>query len=268
MSQLSDYIGITDEELELLELDILGNCGSSREMVYSYYFTVPLNTSKDILNKTGWQPGEIIYIPPSIFLHDQNYDDISIDAEEEEWILANPQSARLSEFLVDLNWLRLKISKNDIFSTQSDYRMGYSYCITLFEAFLSESAKHAIATNQQALKNAASYFSRLETAQKFNLEQVINLDLAKHVLGLVSCLTFHNLKTASKFFSTVLAIKLDLSPLRDIITMRHDIVHRNGKRIDGSEIHITMKYLSDVFNIVEDAAKFIHHEVMKLDGVR
>ncbi len=67
MSELATYLGITDDQLEELDLELLEDTGSSGEMVYSYYFYAPENMSSEIKELTGWKPGQhIVSIPTSV----------------------------------------------------------------------------------------------------------------------------------------------------------------------------------------------------------
>ncbi|MCV2402274.1 hypothetical protein OFY17_05165 [Marinomonas sp. C2222] len=58
-SALSQYFGISDAEWEELGAELNANTGND-EMTYCYWFTVPDDTSEEILEKTGWQVGQIV----------------------------------------------------------------------------------------------------------------------------------------------------------------------------------------------------------------
>ncbi|GHG07776.1 hypothetical protein [Thalassotalea marina] len=75
MSELANYLGITDEQLEELDLEIQGDYGSSGEMLYSYYFEVPEHAPSDVLEITGWKVGQVINsIPLSVFPEEPDLD--------------------------------------------------------------------------------------------------------------------------------------------------------------------------------------------------
>ena len=59
-SQLSQYLGITDDEWDDMGAELHENTGNSGEMTYNYWFTVPEGTAEEILEKTGWKIGEMI----------------------------------------------------------------------------------------------------------------------------------------------------------------------------------------------------------------
>ena len=67
MNEFTKYFGITAEQFEELGVELMEDSGSSGDMVYSYYFYVPEDTPDDILDNTGWKPGQLIGgIPTSI----------------------------------------------------------------------------------------------------------------------------------------------------------------------------------------------------------
>jgi len=70
MSKLSDYLNITQEELEELDLDIQENKGSSGDMLYSYWFEVPESASSELMAAKGWEPKQIVYDIPIEVIHD------------------------------------------------------------------------------------------------------------------------------------------------------------------------------------------------------
>lgn len=264
MSLLADYLGITEEELDDLDIELHEDTGSSGEMVYGYYFEVSDTLSEELLEEMGWTPGQTIYVPLNVVNDDR--DDVEIDEEEMHWIRQSPQAVRFQELIFDLDSLQVKLSKEDGYLSKIESRMLYSYAVTLFEAFLSETAKHVIANNEKSLAKAAQYFSNVETAQQFTLEQLLRLDITKHIIGKVSGLTFHNIKIAQKFLSAILLSEIDLSSLNGVVKNRHDIVHRNGKKIDGTEIKLTGKDIKDAFVLIENAAQDVQKKVLSLDA--
>lgn len=74
MKELAEYLGLTLEELEDLDVEFLPDTGSSGEMIYSYYFTVPENVPDEILERVGWSVGESINGIPTHFIEPDEYD--------------------------------------------------------------------------------------------------------------------------------------------------------------------------------------------------
>lgn len=71
-SELSRYLGITDDEWEDMGAELCANTGNSGDMVYSYWFVVPEGTSDDILEKTGWKIGQVINDIPADVVDSDN----------------------------------------------------------------------------------------------------------------------------------------------------------------------------------------------------
>jgi len=75
MSELSEYLGLTDEQLEEMDIEFNEDSGSSGDTVYSYWFTVPENIPHEILEVTGWKAGQLINgIPTNVFDEDLEWD--------------------------------------------------------------------------------------------------------------------------------------------------------------------------------------------------
>ena len=60
MLKLANYLNISENQLEELNLEIHEDTGSTGEMNYSYWFEVPEDISEEITNITGWKPGQVI----------------------------------------------------------------------------------------------------------------------------------------------------------------------------------------------------------------
>ncbi|EGQ7688357.1 hypothetical protein I6Y12_004593 [Vibrio parahaemolyticus] len=59
-SPLAQQLGITDVEWQEMGTELNANTGNSGEMTYCYCFVVPDGTSEEILEKTGWQVGQVV----------------------------------------------------------------------------------------------------------------------------------------------------------------------------------------------------------------
>lgn len=77
-SKLAKFLDLTDEQLEESGIDedlIQEDTGNSGDMVYSYYFNVPEETSKEVLDEKQWKVGERIEIPLWFFEEEDGPDD-------------------------------------------------------------------------------------------------------------------------------------------------------------------------------------------------
>ncbi|MDA7745994.1 hypothetical protein N8878_01495 [Psychromonas sp.] len=59
-SKLARYLGISDVEWEEMGVELNENYGNSGDMIYCYWFTVPKDTTEEVLDKTGWRIDQII----------------------------------------------------------------------------------------------------------------------------------------------------------------------------------------------------------------
>lgn len=71
-SQLSQYLEISDIEWAEMEASLNPSYGHNDDIIYSYWFVIPDNTSEKILKKTGWKVNQIISdIPISVVDYEQ-----------------------------------------------------------------------------------------------------------------------------------------------------------------------------------------------------
>lgn len=70
MSAISDYLELTEESYESLDLEWHEDTGSSGE----YYAYIPEDADPDLLEEMGWKPGQKITVPPWAF-DEPDYDD-------------------------------------------------------------------------------------------------------------------------------------------------------------------------------------------------
>lgn len=74
MSTISDYLEMTEESYESMNLEWLEDTGSSGEMVYECYAYIPEDADPDLLEEMGWKPGQKITAPLWAF-DEPDYDD-------------------------------------------------------------------------------------------------------------------------------------------------------------------------------------------------
>lgn len=267
MKRLADHFGLSEELFGEMEIELHENYGSSGDMLYGFYFVVPDHVPEKVSEATGWQPGQTIDVPLHVMetdIDDELWEEV--DDEEWAWIQRNPQEERFLELSMDLSYLQDRSNSHNIVTNQLDYRILYAYGVTLFEAFLTETAKHLIANDARALRNAATFFAKEKTTKRFTISEVLDLDPSKYILGLVSGLLFHNTQLAGRFFSALLDQRIDFSSLDKIVKQRHDIIHRNGKTREGKDIRLTSEEVKAALTEIEGCAEKLHNVVLKAEG--
>lgn len=74
-SPIAEYLNIPDDlivDFESLDIEYLGDEGSTGDMTYSYYFEVPTDTSEQLQKTMGWSIGEFVRDIPVHVLDNQS----------------------------------------------------------------------------------------------------------------------------------------------------------------------------------------------------
>lgn len=149
-----------------------------------------------------------------------------------------------------------------------------SYCRILFvsiiaalEAYLSETFIGLVASNDALLRRYVESAPEFKE-EKFTLAEIYKASesLEKKVKSTLVDLVWHNLAKVKQMYSATLEIEFPsgLSDIYRAIEARHDIVHRNGKRKDGSDVVITRKSVEDLIVATELLVRDIDQQVAEL----
>ena len=135
-------------------------------------------------------------------------------------------------------------------------RMLYVSIITSLEAFLCESCTVSLFSKQDLLRKfVESYpeFSKMNLSLNTIFKRLENIEsfIGKHLVRIV----WHNLDKVRNIYECVWGyFPKDCRKLKDAIMLRHDIVHRNGKTEDGTEIALDEK---DVQSLIDNVSGFV-----------
>lgn len=142
---------------------------------------------------------------------------------------------------------------------QTFLKMIYAHSVTLLESFLSDTVKSLIITNNEYFENAIRKVDDLKKS-KFNLSEISSqtdgaVGLAVKTLSTV---LYHNIPKVSQILDAILDCKLSLEidKVGYITSVRHDIVHRNGKTTEGDlieiDVDITKQAIAEIEEFVEN----------------
>ncbi len=166
---------------------------------------------------------------------------------ELRWLKDNGSSNIHNIFVSELDALRIMFDSNVnnpqkmafILHTNIAVKMSYAYAVTLLESYLGDTLRALISQDEQFLKNA---LRKLKVLKSVKLTDVVetDLDVKSLVLRYVSDVLYHNIPNVVEMYEQVLGVKLeiDISKVVKITKLRHDIVHRNGRNVDGSTISV------------------------------
>lgn len=134
-------------------------------------------------------------------------------------------------------------------------KMSYAYAVTLLESFLGDTLKSLISEDEQFLKNAVANFKILKNVKLTELIES-DLDVNNLVLKYISDFLYHNIPNTIEMYEQILGnkIKIDISNVVKITKLRHDIVHRNGKSIDGKNITLNFQDFTQAINEIKEFA--------------
>lgn len=164
-----------------------------------------------------------------------------IDEEIERVLEEKEYFANFNQGTNDLDQI-VKLDANDEIRKILLYN-AYAGLVTHLEAYLYGVFVKKILTDRTSYKDFIEKFLDFKT-EKFTLNQFfeVKATLDKKVKKALSELMYHNLHKIKPIAEKVFKIAVpDISEIMKIVNLRHDIVHRNGKNMDGEEIAISVE---------------------------
>lgn len=149
-----------------------------------------------------------------------------------------------------------KIEVLDEVSKKLLYRTLYANVISSMEAYLSDRLIQKVLSSEETKRRFVESFKIYEET-KFSLSEIFKKmeELDVRIKKTLRDIIYHNLPVIKNIYRSTLDIDLgDISNLMKCISIRHDIVHRNGKDKDGN-LRIINK--DDVLNIATSVSEFI-----------
>lgn len=140
----------------------------------------------------------------------------------------------------------------------SFYLMLYSNIISIMESYLSDAFLSIVESREDLLEKALQNISDLanrniKQSELFQKYKSIKYDVIEYILNKM---VFHNINRVQNYYEKILGIRIttDLSRITNVVLVRHDIVHRNGKTIEGQKdiVDRTM-----VVELIRDVKNFI-----------
>ncbi|HFG1585809.1 TPA: hypothetical protein ACGFXP_003531 [Vibrio cholerae] len=180
---------------------------------------------------------------------------------ELKWLKENGSSDIHQSFINELDALKVMADSNFnnpqniafVLHTNIVVKMSYAYAVTLLETFLGDTLKSLVSQDEQCLKNALRKFKILKSVKLTDLADT-DLDVRSLVLKYVGDVLYHNIPNVVEMYEQVLNRKLDIdiSNVVKITKLRHDIVHRNGKTIDGSTISLSAQDFTHAIDEIKE----------------
>ena len=252
--RLAKKLGITYDEL--LELDHEIDTEESNDgLVYNYILKFGDEAPKEILDKViGIDEQNQVWLAPWELDNDEYYE------QQYEAIIANKKF--LIKFQEEIeNLERLNETELEDKSLETILkRQIFSGVVGTLETFLSDTFINLTMDNDNYFQNFVESYPDFRQ-RKFELrhlyiEQARIKETGKKIM---LDIIYHDLPKVSKMYTATFKIEFpSIGSLMKSILTRHDLVHRNGKTKDGTDVVIDKAAIADLIGkirpFVEDIA--------------
>jgi len=181
------------------------------------------------------------------------------------WSKQHRHTAIYGDFLDEIEALHMSEIRT---GNSSIYlKMRFSYAVTLMESCLSEMIKSVTMQHESFRRNAINNINDLKNL-KINAATLLDKNpkdiLDNAIMGHLSHIIYHHMDKVSKVYTDILGEDFpsiesdDNKNIRDLIVLRHDIVHRNGKNINGDKIHIDLAKVDSCIAQIRTFVKGVH----------
>lgn len=132
-------------------------------------------------------------------------------------------------------------------------RLLFANVITALETFLSDTFINRVLPDDVLLQKYLDAEKAFQE-RKFTLNNAIKMasqikDIARREL---LAMVWHKLDKVKSLYAEALSIDLgDIGPIASAVAIRHDIVHRNGRKREGGTHVIEAKHITDLIQLVE-----------------
>ncbi|MEZ2591664.1 hypothetical protein [Pantoea agglomerans] len=149
-------------------------------------------------------------------------------------------------------------------------KMRFSYAVTLMEACLGDMLKNVTLSDDFFKRKALAGIKPLKTT-KVNLESLLGRDASelvdKEIYSELTDLLYHNIEKVNIYYSVILGFgdphNLDLSEgltekVCQAVSLRHDVVHRNGRDKEGNTSLISQAIVDDYIEAIQQYVRELY----------
>lgn len=133
-------------------------------------------------------------------------------------------------------------------------RMIYSNVITAMESYLSDTIKRTVLSRKaikiRFIEKHKAFSEKIKINEIF--EYIDKID--KIISDEIEKISFHNVVTVKNLYIDVLDCDfnhIEVSRLIDYVSIRHDIVHRNGMKTNGDIIYLSQDDVTVMMDFVQ-----------------
>lgn len=161
-----------------------------------------------------------------------------------------------------------KLSVPDQKAKKTLSRNLYVGVIACLETYLADAFINTVLSNENYLKSFFISFKDFKE-QKLGMNELLDYaskakEIAKKEMLEV---IYHNLPKVSKMYEGTLNLEFPkFSEIQKAVSIRHDLVHRNGKKKDGVEINIDSRTVDDIIAKIESFISEIDQKLKEKDN--
>lgn len=260
---ISKVLGITYQELEKLAFEI--QIESTKEgLISCYRLEFDESCPKDILNKIErLENGVRVYLQPWELDSDYDY--------EEQYDAVSSNKNYFSNFKNEVLNLRslLQIDISDVSLKEIFNRQMFVSVISTMETYLSDAFINNTLQSKDKFRRFVETHPEFKNI-KFELRDIFVQsrkieEIAKKVM-LDS--NYHNLPIVKRMYEDVFQIDFpDIDILQQFVSIRHDLVHRNGKTRSGESRIVDDMLVKDLIYHVEDFVSRVENKIIFSDDI-
>ncbi|OZS42293.1 hypothetical protein [Photobacterium sanguinicancri] len=184
-----------------------------------------------------------------------------------DWYVSHSYSDIQRTFHFQIHKLRdLMDMQVAVFHEETFYKMSYAHAVTLMESFLADTVRSLILADNKYFINAINKVEALKEC-KFTISEIAKQKDGAQGFAIteLSKIMYHNIPKVREILKAILgkSLSIDISNVCRITSLRHDIVHRDGKTTDGKLIkvdrEITMEAIGHIEAFVNNVSEEIHN---------
>jgi len=158
----------------------------------------------------------------------------------------------------------ISIIQTELQETQN--KMLFLNVVISMETYLSDAFINTVVNSKELImklleKSTDFQKRKFKTAELIKWVNKLEQSAEEYLLNI----TYHNIWRVKKMYKEVLNVDFpeDLEEIQKAIMIRHDLVHRNGKTMEGTEIKIKKEDITQILEQVKNFIKFIEDQIIR-----
>lgn len=239
---LAEVLGISWEELHLLDYEVT-KVLSEDGLLSGYVIKFGMNANPEVLSKiAGVSETRSLNLSPWVF--ERSYEDEYLLGAIAENIDHRASFANEIESSIRLQ----RLETNDFATKELLLRQIFISIIGGLETFLSDLFISRTLSSEWYLQKFVESHpefkkQKISISEIYNISQTIRQRAKTVMVGTI----YHKLPIVREMYIQTFAIEFpDISNLQKYVLIRHDLVHRNGRTINGELVKINDKLINEL----------------------